>query len=112
MIYPIIFQAIVLCWGLILVLAGIFCVTSGHLWPLESILGIKPAEIKTSKDIRDRNYVSPNDTSPETSRAIFWGEITVIFGLLLFSFKLISFIILKILYEYYLQFDIEDYDYY
>jgi hypothetical protein len=70
LIVPIIFQTITICWCIMLVLAGIFSVTSGHLWPLQSIIGIKPPEIKVSKDIRDDNYISPDDTNPETNRGL------------------------------------------
>ncbi|KAE9548902.1 hypothetical protein FO519_007884 [Halicephalobus sp. NKZ332] len=106
LILPVIFQTISFCWSLILILAGIFCITSGHLWPLESVLGIKPAEIKTSKDIRDTNYISPDDTNPETSRAILWGQIAIVFALLLLILKLWSYIVLKMTYSHYLKYDI------
>uniref|UniRef100_A0AC34GTG6 Uncharacterized protein n=1 Tax=Panagrolaimus sp. ES5 TaxID=591445 RepID=A0AC34GTG6_9BILA len=108
LIVPIIFQAITLCWCIILVLAGIFSVTSGHLWPLQSLIGIKPPEIKVSKDVRDDNYISPDDTNPETNRAIVFGQISIFAALFLFVFKLWAFVVLKMVYRYYLQYDIYD----
>jgi hypothetical protein len=108
LIVPIIFQTITICWCIILVLAGIFSVTSGHLWPLQSIIGIKPPEIKVSKDIRDDNYISPDDTNPETNRAIVWGQVAIFAALFLFVFKLWAFVVLKMVYRYYLQYDIYD----
>lgn len=108
-----------------MVLAGIFSVTSGHLWPLQSLIGIKPPEIKVSKDVRDDNYISPDDTNPETNRgltknlikivktyiyflAIVFGQISIFAALFLFVFKLWAFVVLKMVYRYYLQYDIYD----
>jgi hypothetical protein len=71
LIVPLVFQTITICWCIILVLAGIFSVTSGHLWALQSLIGIKPTEIKVSKDIRDDNYYAPDDMNPETNRGLF-----------------------------------------
>ncbi|VDL84866.1 unnamed protein product [Nippostrongylus brasiliensis] len=75
--------------------ASITAITTGYLWSLEWIGGPQSSRIRASHDVLDENYVNPNETNPETTKAIKFGTIILAVSLVILILKVFAFSIAR-----------------
>ncbi|CAI4224753.1 unnamed protein product [Auanema sp. JU1783] len=82
-------------WIFIWLYASIASITTGHLWSLEWLGGPKSSREVGSRDVRDPNYINPDETHPETKKSITYGSIIMGVSLLIMVLKIIGWRIAK-----------------
>ncbi|EFP07575.1 hypothetical protein CRE_26394 [Caenorhabditis remanei] len=94
--YPMLsYQLVTIFWLLIWLYAALSAVASGVMWSLESLGGPSTSRIRTSHNIKDPNYANPNETHPETARAIKYGSIIAAVCVILICLKMLAFIVAR-----------------
>uniref|UniRef100_A0A8R1IEL6 Uncharacterized protein n=1 Tax=Caenorhabditis japonica TaxID=281687 RepID=A0A8R1IEL6_CAEJA len=94
--YPMLsYEVVTMFWALIWLYAALNSVASGVMWSLESLGGPSTSRIRTSHNIKDANYANPNDTHPETARAIKYGSIIAGVCILVICLKMLAFIVCR-----------------
>ncbi|KAJ1373306.1 hypothetical protein KIN20_035670 [Parelaphostrongylus tenuis] len=83
-----IYETVTIFWTIFWIYASISAVATGYLWSLEWIGGPQSGKATVSHDMTDDHYVDPNETSPETIKAIKYGSITMIISLVVLVLKL------------------------
>ncbi|VDO33101.1 unnamed protein product [Heligmosomoides polygyrus] len=77
-------------WIMIWLYASITAVTTGYLWSLEWIGGPQSGRTPASHDIMNENYVNPDETNPETAKAIKYGSIIMVVSLVILVLKVLA----------------------
>ncbi|CAI2342752.1 unnamed protein product [Caenorhabditis sp. 36 PRJEB53466] len=94
--YPMLsYQLVTMFWLLIWLYAALNAVASGVMWSLESLGGPSTSRVRTSHDIKDANYANPNETHPETARAIKYGAVIASLCVLIISLKMLAFVVAR-----------------
>ncbi|VDM73955.1 unnamed protein product, partial [Strongylus vulgaris] len=83
-------KTVTIFWILIWVYASITAVTSGYLWSLEWLGGPQSDKTAISHDITNDHYVDPNETNPETKKAIQYGSIILVVSLVVLVLKMVA----------------------
>ncbi|KHJ90941.1 hypothetical protein OESDEN_09201 [Oesophagostomum dentatum] len=86
-------------WITIWVYASITAVTSGYLWSLEWLGGPQSGRIPVSHDIRSDYYVDPNETNPETKKAIKYGSIILAVSIVVLFVKVLAWNVARRLFQ-------------
>ncbi|KAK6014399.1 hypothetical protein OSTOST_20218, partial [Ostertagia ostertagi] len=85
-----IYETVTIFWIMIWLYASITAVTTGYLWSLEWIGGPQTDRTPTSHDILDERYVNPNETNPETRKAIKYGSIILVVSFVVLILKVLA----------------------
>ncbi|CAJ0606283.1 unnamed protein product [Cylicocyclus nassatus] len=83
-------NTVTIFWILIWVYASITAVTSGFLWSLEWLGGPQSDRTAISHDITSEHYVDPNETNPETKKAIKYGSIILGVSVIVLVLKILA----------------------
>ncbi|EPB70700.1 RNA methyltransferase, TrmH family [Ancylostoma ceylanicum] len=83
-------QTVTIFWIMIWVYASITAITTGYLWSLEWLGGPQSNRAAVSHDITDERYVDPNETNPETKKAIKYGSIILVASIVVFVLKVVA----------------------
>ncbi|CAD6197020.1 unnamed protein product [Caenorhabditis auriculariae] len=89
------YEIVTIFWSLIWLYASLNAVSTGYLWSLEWLGGPRSSRVPTSHNILDANYANPNETHPETQKAIKFGFIIAVASCLVIALKLCAFTIAK-----------------
>ncbi|WKX93357.1 hypothetical protein Q1695_010978 [Nippostrongylus brasiliensis] len=90
-----IYECVTIFWIMIWLYASITAITTGYLWSLEWIGGPQSSRRRASHDVLDENYVNPNETNPETTKAIKFGTIILAVSLVILILKVFAFSIAR-----------------
>ncbi|EYB85263.1 hypothetical protein Y032_0301g1819 [Ancylostoma ceylanicum] len=85
-----IYETVTIFWIMIWVYASITAITTGYLWSLEWLGGPQSNRAAVSHDITDERYVDPNETNPETKKAIKYGSIILVASIVVFVLKVVA----------------------
>ncbi|KAL6734282.1 hypothetical protein Aduo_004840 [Ancylostoma duodenale] len=85
-----IYETVTIFWIMIWVYASITAITTGYLWSLEWLGGPQSDRAAVSHDITNERYVDPNETNPETKKAIKYGSIILVASIVVFILKVVA----------------------
>ncbi|KAK6732361.1 hypothetical protein RB195_016631 [Necator americanus] len=90
-----IYETVTIFWIMIWVYASIMAITTGYLWSLEWLGGPQSDRAAISHDIMNDRYVNPNETNPETKKAIKFGSIILIVSIVILVLKIAAWTIAR-----------------
>ncbi|XGW08639.1 hypothetical protein V3C99_011176 [Haemonchus contortus] len=90
-----VYETVSIFWIMIWLYASITAISTGYLWSLEWIGGPQTDRTPTSHDILDERYVNPNETNPETQKAIKYGSIILVISFVVLILKVFAWTIAR-----------------